>query len=68
VQRLLIKSDWNCHRYCGRDRAAVVTTVLLQIFATAAPHELQQCIEAYLRDEIWDIEWQAAADRSGSDA
>jgi hypothetical protein len=64
VRRLLTKSDWNCHRH----RQRVVTTAILQIFTTASPHVLQQAIEQYLRDEIWDIEQQVAADRSSPDA
>jgi hypothetical protein len=34
------------------DRAAVVTTAILQIFANAPRDELRQAIEAYLRDEF----------------
>jgi len=60
-----------CHRDAQsscRDRAATTTTAILQIFATASPYELRQAVEQYPRDEIWNIERQAAADRSGSDA
>jgi hypothetical protein len=51
-----------------RDRAAVATTAILQIVAIAPQHLRRQAVEAYLRDEIWDIDQQVAADRSRSDA
>ena len=34
------------------DRAAVVTTAILQMVETAPKSELRQAIEAYLRDEF----------------
>ena len=37
------------------DRAAVVTTAIMQIIATAPKGELRQAIEAYLRDEFADL-------------
>jgi hypothetical protein len=37
------------------DRAAVVTTAIMQMIATAPRNELRQAIEAYLRDEFEDI-------------
>src|SRR6516164_8531731 len=37
------------------DRAAVVTTAIMQMIATAPKHELRQAIEAYLRDEFADL-------------
>ena len=36
------------------DRAAVVTTAIMQMIATAPKDELRQAIEAYLRDEFED--------------
>jgi hypothetical protein len=36
------------------DRAAVVTTAIMQIIATAPAHEVHQAIEEYLRDEFAD--------------
>jgi hypothetical protein len=50
------------------DRAAVVTTGIMQIFATATQRELRQALESYLRDELGDIERQVAADRESGDA
>ena len=38
-----------------RDRAAVVTTPLLQIFMTAPAQQWRPAIEAYLRDEFADV-------------
>jgi hypothetical protein len=37
------------------DRATVATTAIMQMIATAPKDELQQVIEAYLRDEFTDI-------------
>ena len=37
------------------DRAAVVTTAIMQMIATAPKHELRQAIEDYLRDEFVDL-------------
>jgi hypothetical protein len=50
------------------DRAAVVTTGIMQIFAPATQRELRQELESYLRDELSDIERQVAADRESGDA
>ena len=50
------------------DRAAVVTTALLQVFSSSAPHaELRQYVEELLRDEFADVERQVAADRGLGD-
>jgi hypothetical protein len=50
----------DCLAYTGRviahDRAAVVTTAIVQIFRTAPPQEWQQAIESYLRDELASVE------------
>ena len=37
------------------DRAAVVTTAIMQMIATAPKGELRQAIEDYLRDEFVDL-------------
>ena len=37
------------------DRAAVVTTAIMQMIATAPKHVLRQAIEDYLRDEFVDL-------------
>jgi hypothetical protein len=51
------------------DRAAVVTTALLQIFSSSTPQSgLRHHIEELLRNEFIDIERQAAADRGDGDA
>jgi hypothetical protein len=39
----------------ARDRAAVVTTALLQILRTAPPQHWRPAFENYLRDEFADI-------------
>jgi len=59
----LLKSG-NC------DRAAVVTTALLQvILSSSTPRSgLRQHVEELLRDEFADAERQAAADRTNVDA
>jgi hypothetical protein len=59
----LLKSG-NC------DRAAVVTTALLQIILSSStpPSGLRQHLEELLRDEFEDIKRQAAADRADVDA
>jgi hypothetical protein len=59
----LLKSG-NC------DRAAVVTTALLQIMLSSSTSrsELRQHVEELLRDEFADVERQAAADRTNVDA
>jgi hypothetical protein len=59
----LLKSG-NC------DRAAVVTTALLQIIlSSSTPRSgLRQHVEELLRDEFADVERQAAADRTNVDA
>jgi hypothetical protein len=49
------------------DRATVATTAIMQMIATApTKEEMQQAIEASLRDEFADIERQVAADREAS--
>ena len=51
------------------DRAAVVTTALLQIFSSPTSQSgLRHHIEELLRDEFTDIKRQAAADRGDGDA
>jgi hypothetical protein len=37
------------------DRAAVVTTAIMQMIATASKNELRRAIEAYPRDVFTDI-------------
>jgi hypothetical protein len=44
------------------DRAAVVTTAIMQMIATAPKGELRQAIEAYLRDEFEDAARHLAAE------
>jgi hypothetical protein len=44
------------------DRAAVVTTAILQMVETAPKSELRQAIEAYLRDEFEDAARHLAAE------
>ena len=63
-QRPVILPSGNC------DRAARVTTALLQIIpSSSTPRSgLQQHVEELLRDEFADIERQAAADRADVDA
>jgi hypothetical protein len=51
------------------DRAAVVTTAVLQlILSSSAPMAARNRIEALLRDEFADIERQAAAERNSDNA
>jgi len=59
----LLKSG-NC------DRAAVVTTAVLQIIlSSSTPRSgLRQHVEELLRDEFADVERQAVADRTNVDA
>jgi hypothetical protein len=49
---------------CGiaRDRAAIVTTAVLQIFATAPEAQRREALEAYLRDEFATPEETLPAD------
>jgi hypothetical protein len=47
---------------CGHDRAAVVTTAIMQMIATAPKGELRQAIEAYLREEFEDAARHLAAE------
>ena len=44
------------------DRAAVVTTAIMQMIATAPKGELRQAIEAYLREEFDDAARHLAAE------
>ena len=44
------------------DRAAVVTTAIMQMIATAPKGELRQAIEAYLREEFEDAARHRAAE------
>jgi hypothetical protein len=52
----------------ARDRAAVVTTAIVQMTATTPEKELPQAIEDYLRTEFSDIECQVAPERESDDA
>lgn len=54
----------------NRDRAAIVTTTLLQIVLSPSlpTSELRRRVEDLIRDEIADVERQAAADRPSLDA
>ena len=63
-QRPVILPSGNC------DRAARVTTALLQIIlSSSTPRSgLRQHVEELLRDEFADVERQAAADRTNVDA
>jgi len=50
------------------DRAAVVTTALLQIFSSSTPQSgLRHHIENLLRDEFDDVKRQAVANRELGD-
>ena len=50
------------------DRAAVVTTALLQIFSSSTPWSgLRHHVEELLRDEFDDVKRQAIADRELGD-
>jgi uncharacterized protein (DUF2236 family) len=44
------------------DRAVVVTVAIMQIFETAPTPERRAALEAYLRDELADVQCQAFAD------
>jgi hypothetical protein len=44
------------------DRAAAVTSAIMQMIATAPKEQLRQAIEYYLRDEFAVIASQLAAD------
>jgi hypothetical protein len=50
-----------------RDRAAVVTTAVLSIVATAAPTQIRQAVECYLRGEFDALSAQIAGDRELTD-
>jgi hypothetical protein len=47
----------------ARDRAAALATAVLQIVATTPEDEQREQLENYLRDELADIDRQAAGDR-----
>jgi len=50
------------------DRAAVVTTALLQIFSSSTPQSgLRHHVEELLRNEFADVERQAITDRGLGD-
>jgi hypothetical protein len=50
--------------FSNHDRAAVVTTAVLQlVLSSSAPTEVRDGIEALLRNEFADVERQAIADR-----
>jgi hypothetical protein len=48
-------------------RAGVAATAILQIVKTVPAADLQEPIEAYLRDEFAELERQVAAERSSPD-
>lgn len=50
-----------------RDRAAVVTTAVLSIVATAAPTQVRRAVECYLRGEFDALAAQIAGDRQLTD-
>jgi hypothetical protein len=50
------------------DRAAVVATGIMQIFATAQRPELRQALEDYLLEEFAEVQRQAIADGGLVDA
>jgi hypothetical protein len=49
------------------DRAAVVTTAIMQIVATAEASEQQQALEDCLRDEFTEVRREALAERERVD-
>lgn len=49
------------------DRAAVVTTAIMQIIATAKASEQQQALEDCLRDEFTEVRREALAERERVD-
>jgi hypothetical protein len=52
----------------NRDRAAVITTAILQLIrSSSAPTAVRDRIEILLRDEFADVERQIAAERSNLD-
>ena len=51
-----------------RDRAAAIVAAVLQVVDTAPEQAVLQQLEAYLRDEITDLEHQIAAERELPDA
>jgi hypothetical protein len=50
-----------------QDRTAVIITALLAIIGIGVTATKRQELEAYLRDELADIERQIAADRPTAD-
>ena len=51
-----------------RDRPGVVATAILQIVKTIPATDLQELIEAYLRDEFAELDRQVAGGRNSPDA
>jgi len=49
--------------FSNHDRAAVVTTVVLQLVSSSAPTTARGRIEDLLRTEFADVQRQAIADR-----
>jgi hypothetical protein len=50
------------------DLAAVMTVAVPEIVTTAAPTEVWDCVENYLRDQIDELKRQLAAERELPDA
>jgi hypothetical protein len=50
------------------DRAAVAATAILQIVKTIPVADLREPVEAYLRDELGELERQVATERHSPDA
>jgi hypothetical protein len=50
-----------------RDLAAIITVAVREIVATAAPTEVWNYVEAYLRDQLAEIRRHAIADRLDAD-
>jgi hypothetical protein len=46
-----------------RDLAGIITVAVREIVTTAAPTEVWNCIEAYLRDQLAEFQRQVIADR-----
>jgi hypothetical protein len=49
-----------------RDLAAIITVAVREIVTTAAPTEVWDCVEAYLRDQIDELKRQLAAERNNN--
>jgi hypothetical protein len=51
-----------------QDRAAVVTTAIIQIIAAVRESERRRALEGYLREEFAEVQRQALADLESVDA